>query len=308
MSTLACEALLRSLETPESQILPTLASLSSADLAPLVPLLLSWLGYYLLGSGEAHTVARERKSLSNEVRGQLSDLLVSRLSAAPPSKLDPLVAEIHTALYTPSLTCQSATSKSALLDWRGILLILPKECMEPYRDALMRIIRTPSAEETACDLPIRSRYHLEFLDAFQARAPHSKLDELALRSLELVQMPEEMGPLIPGVLEWICDMNWPVAPGCWDQLARFPELTVDPIRAVLRRGDDGEWAINVLDFLRLVVPRPLMERARPEIERIAQRPTQEEIDFLTMDSAIECLKEMDLWAARMKILSRQLNH
>ncbi|KAJ7884175.1 hypothetical protein B0H14DRAFT_1403013 [Mycena olivaceomarginata] len=109
-------------------------------------------------------------------------------------------------------------------------------------------------------------------------------------------------PSDPGVLEWIADMNWPIAQGCWDQLARFPELTIEPIRAVLRRGDDGGWAMNILSFLLDDVPRALMERLRPEIERIAQRPTNDEIECMCFESAAECLEAMDHWAARMKIL------
>jgi hypothetical protein len=139
------------------------------------------------------------------------------------------------------------------------------------------------------------------MDASCARVPDSKFDELAVRSLEMVQTAEEMSPLVPVLLCWIADMNWPVASGCWDQLARFPELTIDPIRAVLRSGDDAGLESNLLDFLLRAVPRPLMERVRPEIERVAQRPTEEEIEYLTVDSVNDCLEAMDQWAARMKM-------
>ncbi|KAJ7846309.1 hypothetical protein B0H13DRAFT_2208742 [Mycena leptocephala] len=288
-------------DTQESQILPKLSSLASSELAPLVPLLLSWLIYPSSGSHE-NGINTERRILSRETSHELSNLLISRLTAAPPSTDDPLVAEIHTTLVTPSITAESVKSKSALFYWHGVLVSLPKDRMEPYREALVRLSKSPTTEERAYSLDSRCRYILEFMDASCARVPDSKFDELAVRSLEMVQTAEEMSPLVPVLLCWIADMNWPVASGCWDQLARFPELTIDPIRAVLRSGDDAGLESNLLDFLLRAVPRPLMERVRPEIERVAQRPTEEEIEYLTVDSVNDCLEAMDQWAARMKIL------
>ncbi|KAJ7618095.1 hypothetical protein B0H17DRAFT_648979 [Mycena rosella] len=46
---------------------------------------------------------------------------------------------------------------------------------------------------------------------------------------------------IPGLLQWLQNINWPPCSGCWTQLARFPELAPDPSYAVLRKGDDAEW-------------------------------------------------------------------
>ncbi|KAJ7732266.1 hypothetical protein B0H14DRAFT_2997792, partial [Mycena olivaceomarginata] len=237
-----------------SQILPKLSSQSSADLVPLIPLLLSWLVYPSTSADRDNS-----KHLSRETRDEISDLLISRLTAVPPSTSDPLVAQIQATLSNPSSTADSAKAKDALFHYHGVLPSLPKKNIEPYRDALTRIAWTSTPEETARGLGMRCRYLLEFLDSSQARVPHSKSDELA------------NAPLIPGVLEWIADMNWPIAQGCWDQLARFPELTIEPIRAVLRRGDDGGWAMNIPNFLLDDVPCALMERLRPEIERIAQR-------------------------------------
>ncbi|KAJ6524387.1 hypothetical protein DFH09DRAFT_1096076 [Mycena vulgaris] len=118
-----------------------------------------------------------------------------------------------------------------------------------------------------------------------------------MHSPEVVQTGDEMRPLVPGVLEWITDTNWPVADGCWNQLARFP----GPIREVLKRGDNAGWECNLLAFLLRDVPRPLLERVRPVLERIFMWPTDEEIECLVHESAAECLEVMDHWAARMKM-------
>ncbi|KAJ7689880.1 hypothetical protein B0H14DRAFT_3050307 [Mycena olivaceomarginata] len=254
---------------PESQILPKLSKTLQyplADLFPLIPLLLSWLVY--------PSTAAERdtlKDLSNETRDQLADFLTSRLTAAPPSTSDPL-------RIAPG-------KRAALFHYHGVMLNLPKEHIEPYRDALTRMAWTSTAEQRrkqraawTCDC----RYLLEFLDSSQARVPHS--------NLELVAHGRRYASSDPR--------------GCWDQLVRFPELTIEPIRAVLRRGDDGGWAANILSFLLSDVPPALMERLRPEIERIAQRPTDDEIECTSFEYAAYCLEAMDHWAARMKILPR----
>ncbi|KAJ7732260.1 hypothetical protein B0H14DRAFT_3615758 [Mycena olivaceomarginata] len=172
--------------TPESQILPKLSSQSSADLVPLIPLLLSWLVYPSTSADRDNS-----KHLSRETRDEISDLLISRLTAVPPSTSDPLVAQIQATLSNPSSTADSAKAKDALFHYHGVLPSLLKKNIEPYRDALTRIAWTSTPEETARGLGMRCRYLLEFLDSSQARVPHSKSDELAVRSLELVHTAEE---------------------------------------------------------------------------------------------------------------------
>jgi hypothetical protein len=68
--------------TPENQILPNLSSQSSADLVPLIPLLLSWL-VYPSTSAERDNL----KHLSRETWDDISDLLICalQLSLPPPA-------------------------------------------------------------------------------------------------------------------------------------------------------------------------------------------------------------------------------
>ncbi|KAJ7795215.1 hypothetical protein B0H14DRAFT_2920418 [Mycena olivaceomarginata] len=201
MSTDAgCGAVFEFQHTPESQILPKLSSQSSADLVPLIPLLLSWL-----------------------------------LPLPPPAIL--LLPKF--TLRYPTLALRPIARR------QRIRCSTTTGCYRASRIKYRALPRRPDADgldvysgRDGARLGPRCRYLLEFLDSSQARVPHSKSDELAVRSLELVHAAEEMRPLIPGI-----------ATGCWDQLARFPELTIEPIRAVLRRGDDGGWAMNIPNFL-----------------------------------------------------------
>jgi hypothetical protein len=202
-------------------------------------------------------------------------------------------------LATPALTSEIAHSKGRM--WWDVLIELPRDRLEPYRGAFTRLTTQPSEAEVEEGLHDRSAEMLEFLDASQAWVPRGKSDHMAIRSLDLlVQTPEEMRPFVPGLLEWLQDPNWPPFGGCVMQLARFPEVAIDPIREVLRQGNDGWWEEHLICFLLRYVPDELRERARAEVERIAQRPTADE-DNDTLEAANECLKEMDNRAARAKM-------
>ncbi|KAJ7463927.1 hypothetical protein FB451DRAFT_1561886 [Mycena latifolia] len=216
---------------------------------------------------------------------RVSELLVSRLTASAPSTDDPLV-----------------------LSW-SVLADLPRDRLELYRGALTRLATQPTDAEAAADLPERSTDILKFLDAASPWAPLTKSDDMAIRSLDLlVQTPEAMRPFVPALLEWLQDCNWPPWGGCRAQLARFPEVAIDPIRDILRKGDDGEWEGHLLSFLVDCMPGQVRERARAEVERIAQRPTQSKIDNDAVETAEECLKEMDHWVDRARILPKKISH
>nr|GAT54160.1 predicted protein [Mycena chlorophos] len=135
----------------------------------------------------------------------------------------------------------------------------------------------------------------------------SKTDYLAVRSIqEGVHTAEEMQPLIPGLLSWLQDVNWPMCSASCEQLSRFLVLAIEGARSVLQHlnGDDGEWEYNLLRFVG-TVPPALREPLRPEIERIAQRPTASEVDNELSELVIELLVAMDWLGGRpTKVCSR----
>ncbi|MFJ6211704.1 DUF5071 domain-containing protein [Lysinibacillus sp. NPDC092081] len=47
-------------------------------------------------------------------------------------------------------------------------------------------------------------------------------------------------PLLPNLLEWIQDMNWPVASSILELLLTFPEEIVPHVQNVLS-SDDENW-------------------------------------------------------------------
>ncbi|KAJ6595521.1 hypothetical protein DFH09DRAFT_1305332 [Mycena vulgaris] len=235
----------------------------------------------------------------------VSELLVSRLTASTPSPENPSVLAMDSVLSTPALTPDAAYLKQRIS--YSVLADLPKERLEPYRDAFTRLATRPTEAEAAAGISERSAEILEFLDASQAWVPRSKSDDMAIRSLDLlVQSAEEMRPFVPGLLEWLQDNNWPPWRGCRAQLARFPEVAMDPIREVLRKGEDGEWEGHLLCFLEECMPKHVRERARVEVERIAQRPTPTEIENDAAESANNLLMDMDHWADRVKMFSKKV--
>src|SRR5271163_1990424 len=117
--------------------------------------------------------------------------------------------------------------------------------------------------------------------------PKDKHDHEAIERLHKLPI-QELVSLLPELLEWVADINWPIARDAIDLALRVPEHIVEPIREVLRTTDDG-WKNNCLDY---VIPRLPLEQQRqlkPELERIAHQPTQDEMEEGTRDTAQELL-------------------
>ncbi|KAJ7185277.1 hypothetical protein C8R46DRAFT_1059969 [Mycena filopes] len=224
----------------------------------------------------------------------LADLFVSRLTTSPATLDNPLVSAIKSTLDTAAETAEAATLRRFLLI--HILVALPKDQIELYYATLTHL--AASADE---NLSQPSTDLIAFLDGARW-APRSKSDFLAFRSLDAVQSAEEMRPHVDELLGWLQDSNWPPFSGCWDQLARFPDVALTPICELLRIGDDGPWSYCLLVFLKQSMPGQLRERARVDVERIAQRPTQDELDNDCVEAAQECLQAMDDWKDRARIV------
>lgn len=113
------------------------------------------------------------------------------------------------------------------------------------------------------------------------RLPRDKFDLAAVDALAGVPAPE-LAPILPHLLTWLQDPNWPIARGLPPVLAGAGELLVEPVRAVLG-GDDDIWIANVLRELVGRWPPERLARVRPELERLAARASEEEVDALARD-------------------------
>ncbi|MET4561163.1 hypothetical protein ABIA69_002308 [Lysinibacillus parviboronicapiens] len=83
-------------------------------------------------------------------------------------------------------------------------------------------------------------------------------------------------PLLPNLLGWIQDMNWPVAPSVLELLLTFPEEIVPQMQDVLS-SDDDNWKWFILHFLIIKLPVESRVQFREYLTRVAEKPTDNEL-------------------------------
>ncbi len=105
--------------------------------------------------------------------------------------------------------------------------------------------------------------------------PRDKQDIAAALALQAVPV-DELGPHIPVLLEWLRDMNWPVARPVAAALARCGIQLVAPLRAALSSTDDI-WKYWIVSHLLLEVDGHVRHSVADLIVRIRNAPTAGEI-------------------------------
>lgn len=139
---------------------------------------------------------------------------------------------------------------------------LPLNDLPPYESALTVLskidISKPPPGKGLYGLSSTAEDVIKFMNNPNlAWAPQHKFDYMAERSLtERVLTAEQMRPHMTGLLGWLADYNWPPFLGCRNQLARFPEATVDAVKEMFAEGwNDGELMEHILDFVDEEVPK-----------------------------------------------------
>lgn len=123
-----------------------------------------------------------------------------------------------------------------------------------------------------------------------ALVPESKFDVEKAAALVQLGFPA-VEPVLPQVLEWVQDLNWPVAGVLVPFLAEIGAPLGPYVRAVLAGDDDG-WKYCLLQAV--VVPSlPLARALRPELGRIAAHPAPGELKEELDQLAGEILKVID---------------
>ena len=113
--------------------------------------------------------------------------------------------------------------------------------------------------------------------------PKTKFDDLGIEMLNKLS-DSEIEPVILPLLEWLQDMNWPVAKPVADVLAKHPKLTAPYIINLLSPDQtDDIWKYWIItDLLPLFGCQELLPII-PHIKRIASAPTlgehTEEVDI-----------------------------
>lgn len=104
--------------------------------------------------------------------------------------------------------------------------------------------------------------------------PKDKLDiETAEKLMQYSY--EEIKPIIPNLLEWIQDMNWPVARTVAEYLITISENLTPEIVEILN-GDDEMWKYWTIGVFGIYSEKNLQPEVLEIINRIAINPTIEE--------------------------------
>ena len=96
----------------------------------------------------------------------------------------------------------------------------------------------------------------------------------------------DIKPIVPELLEWVQDMNWPVARTVADYLESISENLAEEILKVLK-GNDDIWKWGCLRIYLQNIDKINEDGLLNEIKRIASHPTKGEIEEDVNELAIE---------------------
>ncbi|WP_108671750.1 DUF5071 domain-containing protein [Peribacillus acanthi] len=115
--------------------------------------------------------------------------------------------------------------------------------------------------------------------------PRDKHDSERVNQLKNLSR-KELVPLLPGLMEWIQDMNWPIAEEVSELLLTCPDEIVPLIKEVLATNDDV-WKYWCLIILVKRLPEDLRMQFKRDLIRLAESPTAgeklEELDEIALE-------------------------
>jgi hypothetical protein len=85
---------------------------------------------------------------------------------------------------------------------------------------------------------------------------------------------EELKEIIPNLLEWLQDMNWPVAKPVSEYLESINDKITTELLSILKSNDDEVWKYWIITIFGPITQSPIIKN---EIMRIATSPTENEI-------------------------------
>ncbi|MDQ0090330.1 hypothetical protein J2T12_003744 [Paenibacillus anaericanus] len=115
--------------------------------------------------------------------------------------------------------------------------------------------------------------------------PKDKFDMDTVEKLKNIDLDiYDLAPIMASLFEWIQDANWPITEELCKVLAKLKSVDIIPhITEILRSGDDT-WQFSCLYYLLPEISKGDLEQIKPEIIRLINNPTQNEI-LCEMDQA-----------------------
>ncbi len=101
---------------------------------------------------------------------------------------------------------------------------------------------------------------------------------------------EEVIVVISELLEWLQDMNWPVANSVRDRIKVIREPLIEPLNLILS-GNDESWKWFIVESLLRNVAPEVISGIKKELVRIHEAPRKAEIDEKVWEEVKEFLDE-----------------
>lgn len=120
--------------------------------------------------------------------------------------------------------------------------------------------------------------------------PRDKTDYERVAKLREIDLTEKT-EIIHDLLEWIQDINWPIARDIIDILSSYPIQIRDSVNKILQ-SSDYEWVDNCIYYLIDSLDDSELNYYKTNLERIAYNPTQFELENEVDRSAQEVLKRI----------------
>lgn len=104
--------------------------------------------------------------------------------------------------------------------------------------------------------------------------PKQKHDHERVNNLKNLEL-NEIKPILPELLVWLQDANWPVAQGIEDIVIGFQDELIPYIRDIFQTND-GTWKYFLLHGLIRRLPDNVLLQLKPDLERMKDNPTIDE--------------------------------
>jgi hypothetical protein len=105
--------------------------------------------------------------------------------------------------------------------------------------------------------------------------PRDKHDFEAVRKLSKCS-DAELKKIIPELMEWLQDGNWPISKSVEDLLLRFGEELIPHIKNVFKTRD-STWEYFMLTGLISRLPSKYLVLLKEDLERLLKNPTEDEV-------------------------------
>lgn len=121
--------------------------------------------------------------------------------------------------------------------------------------------------------------------------PQHKMDHEKTARLKKVEK-DHLISIIPELMKWLQDGNWPVFPEVRDILIPLDRALLPSIKYVLGTND-GDWKYFVLSGLVSQLSRETIEELKQELSTIAYYPSESDKASEVDDIAKEILNQID---------------